>query len=229
MVLHLAVLENSLYACNIRVTDAVGTRYYHVPQTDPFVTTPHFLDVEIDGNECDIAIAPIKTDTNNLWEDTPPKNFFDKVASKCGKKLVSFINQIILRVTCEYHLTDLKDGDCIDIVGKQYIYDLWDKYGLFELLPMAYAFYEIEYNGKRAPVKQSFGTNRHDVIRTARPLALFASSGYGLLLFLHPIQMMRIRHLSSKRKVFRTIKKFNKMTSEERRQYEERMAKAMES
>jgi len=226
MVLHLAVFENSLFSCNIRVTDAKGARFYHVPQTDPFATTPHFLDVEIDGNKCDIAIAPIETDSNNLWKDTPPENFFDKIASKCGKKLVSYISKIILRVTCEYHLTDLKDGDCIDIIARQYVYDLWDNVNaLEEIVPMAYAFYEIEYNGKRATVKQAFGTNRREVIKTSRPLAFMASSGYGLLLILYPIQMIRIRHLSSKRKVFRTIKKFNKMTPEERKKFEERMDK----
>ena len=226
MVLHLAVLENSLYACNVRITDAKQTRYYHVPQFDPLVTTPHFFDVEIDSKECDIAIAPIETDVDNLWNDTPPKNFFDKVASKCGKKLVSLINKIILRVTCEYHLTNLNDGDCIDIVAKQYIYDLWE-HELFELLPMSYFFYEIEYNGKRAALKQAFGTNRNDLIKTARPLALLVSSGYGLLFFLHPIQMMRIKYLSSKGKVFRTIKRFNKMTPEQRKKFEERVEKAM--
>ena len=226
MVLHLAVLENSIFSCNIRVTDANGARFYHVPQTDPFGTTPQFLDVEINGSECDIAIAPIETNPENLWKDTPSKNFFDKVASKCGKKLVSYISKIILRVTCEYHLTDLKDGDCIDIIARQYVYDLWDNVNaLEEIVPMAYAFYEIEYNGKRATVKQAFGTNRREVIKTSRPLAFMASSGYGLLLILYPIQMIRIRHLSSKRKVFRTIKKFNKMTPEERKKFEERMDK----
>ena len=226
MILHLAVLENSIFSCNIRVTDANGARFYHVPQTDPFGTTPRFLDVEINGSECDIAIAPIETNPENLWKDTPPENFFDKIASKCGKKLVSYISKIILRVTCEYHLTDLKDGDCIDIIARQYVYDLWDNVNaLEEIVPMAYAFYEIEYNGKRATVKQAFGTNRREVIKTSRPLAFMASSGYGLLLILYPIQMIRIRHLSSKRKVFRTIKKFNKMTPEERKKFEEQMDK----
>ena len=226
MILHLAVLENSIFSCNIRVTDANGARFYHVPQTDPFGTTPQFLDVEINGSECDIAIAPIETNPENLWKDTPSKNLFDKVASKCGKKLVSYISKIVLHVTCEYHLTDLKDGDCIDIIAKQYVYDLWDNFNaLEEIVPMAYAFYEIEYNSKRATVKQAFGTNRREVIKTSRPLAFAGSAGYGLLLILYPIQMIRIRLLSRKRKVFRTIKKFNKMTPEERKKFEERMDK----
>ena len=220
MILHLAVLENSLFSCNIRVNDSKGARFYHVPQTNPFVTTPHFLDVEIDGSECDITIAPIETGSENLWKDTPSKNLFDKVTSKCGKKLVSYISQIILRVTCEYHLTDLKDGDCIDIIAKQYVYNGWD-----EFVPMAYAFYEIEYNGKRATVKKAFGTNHRDVIKASRPLAFGASAGYGLLLILYPIQMIRIRYLLGKRKVLRAIKRFNKMTPEERKKFEERMDK----
>ena len=220
MILHLSVLDNSIFSCNIRVTDANGARFYHVPQTDSFGTTPQFLDVEINGSECDVAIAPIETNPENLWKDTPSKNLFDKVASKCGKKLVSYISKIVLHVTCEYHLTDLKDGDCIDIIAKQYVYNGWD-----EFVPMAYAFYEIEYNSKRATVKKAFGTNRRDVIKTSRPLAFGASAGYGLLLIFYPIQMIRIRYLLGRRKVLRAIKKFNKMTPEERKKFEEQMDK----
>ncbi len=231
MILHLAVLENSLYACNIRVTDATNTRYYHVEQGDVLKGAPSFLDVEIDGCECDITIAPIMPSANFVWDDKAPKNsFWNRLADKCGKSLLSLIDQSILRVTCEYHLCNLKDGDCVDIVAKEYAYATWDKWGIFELLPMMYAFYEVEYNSKRAPLKQAFGTNRHDVIKTARKLALLDVLGWVLgALLTYPIQVGRIRYLSGKRKVFRTIKKFNKMTPEERRQFEERTEKAMES
>ena len=227
MILHLAILKNSLYACNIRVTDANGARFYHVSQDDVFNGAPSFLNVEISGNECDIAIAPIMPSADFKWDDETEKNsFWNRLADKCGKSLLSLIDQLILRVTCEYHLSNLADGDCVDIIGREYIYGAWDKWDLCELLPMAFAFYEVEHHGKIPTLNEAFGTNRIGVIKTARKLALFDTFGYGLAVLLsYPFQIGRIKYLSSKRKVFRTIKKFNKMTPEERKKFEEQMDK----
>jgi hypothetical protein len=221
--LYLTVLENSFHACNIRIKDATQTRFYRVePQS-----SPTFLDVEIDGTECDIAIAPIKPTANFKWdEQAPQSHFLNRLADKCGQSLLSFVDQMFLRVTCEYHLTDLKDGDYVDVIARSYSYGLWDRWDLFELLPMAYAFFEVEHSGNRAPLTQAFGTNRSDVIKMARKLALLTYVGWDII-FMYPLQVGRIKRLSKNRKVFKALKKFNRMSAEEREELKRKEEEAL--
>ena len=218
MILHFAILENELFNCNIRINDAKGAHYYQVPQIDPLNKEPLLLDVEIEGSECDIAIAPIECDTDKIYEDKSSQTFFNKITSKLAKKVFSSITEAILRVTCEYHLCNLKNEDCINIVAKQYIYGVGDRWYKGGCVPISYSFYEVEHNGKRAKVKQAFGTNRNEMMKNAKQLAFLTALEY--LLIIYPFEVSRIRNLSKDKEVIRTIQRFNEMTPEERTKIE---------
>ena len=114
-------------------------------------------------------------------------------------------------------ISDTKENDIICICGQEYIFGRFDKFDLFELVPMAYMFFEASCNGDICKCSDAFAMNRKDVVSSAKKLVLI---DFGLhLLFAYPIQIGRIKKLTSDRKVKKTLIKFNTMDKKEREKF----------
>ena len=79
---------------------------------------------------------------------------------------------------------------------------------------MAYMFFEATYNGLLCECSDAFATNRKEVVSSAKKLMLI---DFGLhLVFTYPIQVGRIKKLTSDKKVKSTLIKFNRLDEKER-------------
>ena len=145
------------------------------------------------------------------------QNFKDRLAQKIGNTLCSVFDKMLLRVGCTYIISNAKDDNVIRIESQEYIFGTFDKFDLFELVPMAYMFFEASCNGDICKCSDAFAMNRKDVVSSAKKLVLI---DFGLhLLFTYPIQIGRIKKLSSDRKVKKTLIKFNTMDKKEREKF----------
>jgi hypothetical protein len=126
------------------------------------------------------------------------------------------MDKAFLYVCCNYRLENLKDGDIITIESQGYAFGTFDRFNLLELLPMIYIFYDVSVGGKRPAFQSAFGINRKEVIRFAKKLALIE-------LITYPLQVGRIKYLSSRRKVNNTLKRFHNMNEAQRQKILKRM------
>ncbi len=158
-------------------------------------------------------------------------NWGDKFVKKATKFLFSSLDKMILRVGCNYHLRGVQDGDRLDICLQGYAFGTFDRLDLLELIPMMYAFFEVSNFNERFKLMNAYETNRRDIVKTARTLALADIFGNGLLttFFTYPIQVCRIKRLSKNRKVRKVLTRFNNMNDFDRQKVLEKQEKFFNS
>ena len=203
--------SNSLYNCEAIIKDISGIKKYVInfeeKQSD-------FLEIEVESSSFELTVIPKMPDYKSAFSDMEVQNWKDRLAQKVGNALCSTLDKMLLRVGCTYMISDIKENDIICICGQEYIFGTFDKFDLFELVPMAYMFFEASCNGDLCKCSDAFALNRKEVISSAKKLILI---DFGLhLLFTYPIQIGRIKKLTSDRKVKRTLIKFNMLDKKER-------------
>ncbi len=175
------------------------------------------------GDSFELMLIPEMINSESLFKGFEAVNLLDRLFKKAISSVISFSNKQFLRVTCTYSITDIKDGDVLKMSAQEYVFGTFDKYDVLELIPMMYSFFEVTHNGSRAELLNAYGTNRKEVISLSRKIALLDFGFY--LLITHPIQMFRIRWLTSNFKVRRTLMKFNRMSEEQRKKMQDKTDK----
>jgi hypothetical protein len=203
--------SNSLYNCEAIIKDTSGIKKYitnfEEKQSD-------FLEIDVESSGFELTVIPKMPDYKSAFLDMEVQNWKDRLAQKVGNALCSTLDKMLLRVGCTYMISDTKENDIICICGQEYIFGTFDKFDLFELVPMAYMFFEASCNGDLCKCSDAFAMNRKDVVSSAKKLVLI---DFGLhLLFTYPIQIGRIKKLTSDRKVKKTLVKFNTLDKKER-------------
>ena len=203
--------SNSLYNCEAIIKDISGIKKYVInfeeKQSD-------FLEIDVESSNFELTVIPKMPDYKSAFSDMEIQNFKDRLAQKIGNALCSVLDKMLLRVGCTYMISDTKENDIICICGQEYIFGTFDKFDLFELVPMAYMFFEASCNGDLCKCSDAFALNRKEVISSAKKLILI---DFGLhLLFTYPIQIGRIKKLTSDKKIKRTLIKFNTLDKKER-------------
>ena len=203
--------SNSLYNCEAIIKDTSGIKKYitnfEEKQSD-------FLEIDVESSSFELTVIPKMPDYKSAFLDMEVQNWKDWLAQKVGNALCSTLDKMLLRVGCTYMISDTKENDIICICGQEYIFGTFDKFDLFELVPMAYMFFEASCNGDLCKCSDAFALNRKEVISSAKKLILI---DFGLhLLFTYPIQIGRIKKLTSNRKVKETLIKFNMLDKKER-------------
>ena len=205
---------NSLYSCETIIKDTSGIQNYVVNLEDK---QSDFLEIDVESSNFELTLIPKMPDYKSAFLDMEVQNWKDWLAQKVGNALCSVLDKMLLRVGCTYMISDTKENDIICICGQEYIFGTFDKFDLFELVPMAYMFFEASCNGDICKCSDAFATNRKDVVSSAKKLVLI---DFGLhLLFTYPIQIGRIKNLTSDRKVKKTLIKFNTMDRKEREKF----------
>ena len=206
--------SNSLYSCEAIIKDASGIQNYVVNLEDK---QSDFLEIDVESSNFELTLIPKMPDYKSAFLDMEVQNWKDRLAQKVGNALCSTLDKMLLRVGCSYMISDTKENDIICICGQEYIFGTFDKFDLFELVPMAYMFFEASCNGDICKCSDAFAMNRKDVVSSAKKLVLI---DFGLhLLFTYPIQIGRIKKLTSDRKVKKTLIKFNTMDKKEREKF----------
>jgi hypothetical protein len=203
--------SNSLYNCEAIIKDTSGIKKY---VTNFEEKQSDFLEIDIESSSFELTVIPKMPDYKSAFLDMEVQNWKDWLAQKVGNALCSTLDKMLLRVGCTYMISDTKENDIICICGQEYIFGTFDKFDLFELVPMAYMFFEASCNGNLCKCSDAFALNRKEVISSAKKLILI---DFGLhLLFTYPIQIGRIKKLTSDRKVKGTLIKFNMLDKKER-------------
>jgi len=203
--------SNSLYNCEAIIKDTSGIKKYATNFEDK---QSDFLEIDVENSSFELTVIPKMPDYKSAFSDMEVQNWKDRLAQKVGNALCSTLDKMLLRVGCTYMISDTKENDIICICGQEYIFGTFDKFDLFELVPMAYMFFEASCNGDLCKCSDAFALNRKEVISSAKKLILI---DFGLhLLFTYPIQIGRIKKLTSDRKVKGTLLKFNMLDKKER-------------
>jgi hypothetical protein len=203
--------SNSLYNCEAIIKDISGIKKY---VTNFEEKQSDFLEIDVESSSFELMVIPKMPDYKSAFLDMEVQNWKDRLAQKVGNALCSALDKMLLRVGCTYMISDTKENDIICICGQEYIFGTFDKFDLFELVPMAYMFFEASCNGDLCKCSDAFALNRKEVISSAKKLILI---DFGLhLLFTYPIQIGRIKKLTSDRKVKGTLIKFNMLDKKER-------------
>lgn len=206
--------SNSPYDCEVIIKDTSEIHNYVVNVSDK---QSDLLEIDVESSRFELTLIPIMPDYKSALSDMEIQNFKDRLAQKIGNALCSVLDKMLLRVGCTYMISDTKENDIICICGQEYIFGTFDKFDLFELVPMAYMFFEASCNGDICKCSDAFAMNRKDVVSSAKKLVLI---DFGLhLLFTYPIQIGRIKKLTSDRKVKKTLIKFNTMDKKEREKF----------
>jgi hypothetical protein len=203
--------SNSLYNCEAIIKDTSGIKKYVTNFEDE---QSDFMEIDVESSSFELTVIPKMPDYKSAFLDMEVQNWKDRLAQKVGNALCSTLDKMLLRVGCTYMISDTKENDIICICGQEYIFGTFDKFDLFELVPMAYMFFEASCNGDLCKCSDAFALNRKEVISSAKKLILI---DFGLhLLFTYPIQIGRIKKLTSDRKVKGTLIKFNMLDKKER-------------
>ena len=213
-----------MYDCRLQITDSHGSRYHLISvaggseNTDPSVTA------EIYDSECYLSLSPLLPDISAGLNELEGASWKERFAIKAAKILFSAFEKMILRVGCTYHIQGLQDGSRLDITLQYYAFGTFDKVGLLELIPMMYTFFEVSQLDRRFQLTDAQEINRRQVIKAAKSLSLTGILGDGIfaLLFSYPIQMGRVKWLSSSRKIRKTLFKFNGMNDSDRQKFLEK-------
>ena len=206
-------VSNSLYNCDVIVTEPAGTHRYSIDLSQAYPAHAE-QEIEIQYADIELTVMPKMADYRSILSETETVGWKDKLANKVAGALFLLVDKTLLRVGCKYRITGLKDGDCLTLCGQEYVFGTFDRFDLFELIPMAYMFFEASYEGARCEITDAFAMNRKEVVSSAKKLTLL---DFGLqLIFTYPIQVGRIKHLTSHRKIKKTLLHFHKMNDQQR-------------
>ena len=205
--------SNSLYNCEVIVKDTSGIKKYVTNVEDK---QSDFLEIDVESSSFELTVIPKMPDYKSAFLDMEVQHWKDRLAQKVGNALCSTLDKMLLRVGCTYMISDTKENDIICICGQEYIFGTFDKFDLFELIPMAYMFFEASCNGVLCECSDAFAMNRKQVVSSAKKFVLL---DFGLhLIFTYPIQAGRIKKLTSDRNIKKTLVKFNKLSEKERQE-----------
>lgn len=210
-------VSETLYDCELAVTDINGTRFFRISAAESPFTEGNRLEVEIEGEAATLTVTPQAADYKTVLSELDTDTWKDKFAVKVTDRLMSALQSTLLRVGCKYRLTDLKDGDVLNIIGQEYIFGTFDRFDLLGLFPVIYMFYEVFRGDTRLELLDAFQANRREVLTAAKKLTLL---DFGIhLIFTYPIQIGRVKYLSKDRKISAVLKKFNRMSNAERQKF----------
>ena len=207
-------MYKSMYNCEVIVKDTAGKHNYFVNLVSMEADSFEFLEIEAASGDFVLTVLPQMADYKSMMAEAEIANWKDKLAKKIGNAICSLVDTMMLRVGCTYNISGVKDMDTIYLSGQEYVFGKIDGFDLLGLLPVFYMFFEASCQGHRCEMLDAFAMNRKQVISSSRALAL---SCLDLdVIFTYPVQVGRVKLLTSNKKVKKTLLKFNRMNEEQR-------------
>ncbi len=227
MLIHF-ILTETLYNCNISITDLAGTQCFHLDlSTDDEKYDPH-IDIEIIGSSFDITLTPEAANIDPLMDGFDAPDWKSKFAKKTFSTIYKEIDNTVLRVGCCYHVEGVSDNDVIVINLRSYTFGTFDRFDLLGLHPMMYMYYEIDSNRNRFQLVNVFGINGKQVVKTAKYVC-----GIGTLpdifsfIFTYPFQILRVKYLAKDKNISRIMRRFHNMSEEKRQKKIDKMERML--
>lgn len=220
-------LKETIYDCKIKITDSQGERYYYLSLLCEEGLNTSSVIAEVFDNDFTLSVIPVMPDTKSALNQVEAINWKEKLAKKAANLVINAIDKMILRVGCDYHIVGIQEFDHLDIRLQNYAFGTFDRFELFGLLPMLYMFFEVSNFNALYKLTNAYETNRKEVIKFAKKLALGSSLGWEILLapFIYPIQIGRIKRLTKNRKIRKVLTKFNNLNATKRQRLLKKMEK----
>ncbi len=220
-------LSESIYDCKIEITDSNGSRDYYIPALEVGADTASYVTADIFDNDFDLKLTPVAINIKPTLGELEDTNWKDKFAKKTVDVLFSFVNKIMLQVECTYRVENVQDGDRLDINLQAYVFGRFDRFDLLELIPACYIFFEASSFNSRYRLTEAKAKNRKEVMRSARGLALTDLLGNGFFetLIAYPIQVNRMRYITSDKTVKKRLTRFNNLSESERQKFLDKQEK----
>ena len=225
------VLKESIYDCKIKISDSQGERYYYISALCEEGMTSSSITVEVFDNEFSLSLIPVTADVKSVLNEIEENDWKDKLVKKATGFLTNSLDKMFLRVGCNYHIKDWRDGDRLDITLQKYAFGTFDRFDILELVPMCYMFFEVANFSEYYKLTDAYETNRKDVLKFAKTFAfadVFAN-GLFLTLFTYPIQVSRVKRLTKNKKISKVLTKFNNLSDAERQRFLEKQEKFIDS
>ena len=215
-------LRETIYDCRILITDSHGKREYYI---SALTNDGPSVDAEFFDDDFSLSVIPMLTDSKNILNEFESNTLIDKFAKKLAKTLMNALDTMTLRVACTYRITGCQDGDRLDISLQSYVFGTFDRFDIFELAPIMYAFFEVFDLNRRFKLTEAYETNRTSVLKFIKKFALADAFGSGILMY--PIQMHRAKRLTNAKKISKTLLRFNAMDEAERERFLTKQEKYM--
>ena len=226
------VLKESIYDCQVEITDSQGTRYYYLPALAESETVHPFVWAEVYDSEFDMTLTPIVPDTSSMMDEIEANTWKEKFAKKVVGALLSSLEKVPMRVGGRYRIDQMQDGDKLDIVLQGYFFGTFDRYDLLDLFPVMYMFFEVFRVDKRFALTTAFATNRKEVLKAAKALTFAGVWGIDwlfTLLLAYPFQLGRVKHLTRNKTIWKKLAKFTNLSDQERQLFLERQDRFIEN
>lgn len=201
----------------IRTEDASGKKYFYI-ETEGAEKS---FSADIVGESFDLILTPMSPQNKPSGSNKLGEKIVDKLIS-AGEK---YAKDMYFFTECVYHVENFNDGDEISLNQTVYSFrsndageELW-MWTDVVLFPVQYMFYDALLNGKRLEPKETACLNRKKVFKRARPFMLMGEDGFQILSY--PLQWIRIRRLSTPKKMYSTLLEFSRMDINERLRHTE--------
>lgn len=207
-------LDDSIYACELMIRDEKGERKIKLHIYDPEGNGENFAEVDVCGETLEIITVPQMEDYKAEINKLETHGLGEKIAKKFASAALAAVEKDVLRVGCRYRVQNLKDGDEVTVRLQSYAFGSAAGELIFDFLPVMYMFFEVYTAEGRMEPLDAYAVNRKEVLKTNKVLALL---NFGIhLIVTYPIQMTRVRVLTRKGKIRRTLRRFHFMSEEKR-------------
>ena len=126
-------------------------------------------------------------------------------------------DRLLLRVGREYTLTDLQKGERLLLSFHAFVSEPIRLLRLMESTPVVYSFLELNREKGATQTVRAIPVNREDLFLVERVAML---KKFGLkMIFSYPFRMGRMKRLTRERRLLRTLKKYGRMSEEERKKH----------
>lgn len=214
-------LKESLYDCHIQIADSHGNRCYTILAMSDSDTLSPTITADVFDSDFSLTVSPAMPDVHPVIEDFECSTWKDRFAKKAVKMLVSTLDNAVLRVGCTYYIEHVQEGDRLDIYLQPYTFGTSFLAEAADALPIMYMFFEIFNFNTRYKMARAFATNRNDVLKLTKRLALSNFFGNGFLFgaITYPLQMAQIKHFIKDKKITKTLVRFNALSDEKRQRF----------
>ncbi len=203
---HMISSTDNICDCLIKITDNATTREFIFP----CVSETSHINVDICSSVFDLTVIPITVSTDEAFQGIESKTLMDKLGLKVLKKLTDITKNYLYRLSCTYRINNTTEVKDIFLECREFIIGSTKLYNIIEILPLFCMYYEVKCNGTAITPIRVKGKNRKQLIKFTRGFSLTS-------LLLYPVNMIRMRIISTEGYLTRALKRFYSLSPEKRR------------
>ena len=191
--------------CLIKITDDTSTREFIIP----CVSETSHIDVDIRCSSLDVTVIPLDVSTEEAFCEIETKTIMDKLGMKVLKKLTDITKNFLYRLGCTYRINNAAAVKDVFLECRGFVLGSTKFYDIIEILPLFCIYYEADCNGATIKPIRVKGENRKQLLNFTRTFSLTS-------MLLYPVNMIRMRIISTEGYLTRAFKRLYSLPLEKR-------------